>query len=75
MIRVAPRSAWGIWLNIVYESESSWIGYQKHDKVTEQISSWVPVPIVTSTFMKDVPSCLNRIVTTRTFKFFVREKL
>jgi len=75
MIRVAPRSTWGVWMNIVYESKSSWIGYQKHDKVTERISSWVPVPIVMCTFMKDVPFCLDRVVTARTFEFFVRKKL
>ena len=74
-IKVAPSSTWGDRVDIVYESKSFWISTQKHDEVTEQISSRVPVPIVSRTFMKYVSSCLDRVGSTRTLEIFVREKL
>ena len=74
-MKVAPRSTWGSREDIVYESESFWISTQKHDEVTEQISSRVPIPIMSHTFMKYVSSCLDRVGPTRIFEIFVRKKL
>ena len=73
-VKVIPRSTWGNREGIVYESESFWISTQKHDKVTKWISSRVPIPIVSCTFMKYVSSCLNRIGPARTFEIIIREK-
>ena len=75
MIKVALRLTWGDWKKIVNESKGFRISTQKHDEVAEQISSRVPVPIVSCTFMKDMPSCLDRIESTWPLELFIREKL
>ena len=41
---------------IVYKCESFRISYQEQDEMTKQISSRVPVPIVSHAIMKNVPS-------------------
>ena len=47
---------------------------QEHDKMAYQISSRVPVPVKSSTFMEYMPSSLNRIFVAWAFEIFIREK-
>jgi len=42
--------------------------------MVQRISSWVPVPIKSSTFMKNVPSQFDRVITAWTIDVLVREK-
>ena len=74
MIKVTLRLTWGNWKEIVSKSKGFRISIQKHDKVAEQISFRVPVPIVSHTFIKNMPSCLNRVESIWTLELFIREK-
>jgi len=38
------------------------------------IPPWIPIVVVSSTFMKNVSSCFNRVKTTQTLKIFLREE-
>ena len=71
---IIPSSTWNDRLKIVYECKHFWISYQEHDEMIKQISSWVPIPIMSCTFVKNVSSWFDRIVSTWTFEFFIREK-
>ena len=62
--KATPSSTWGNRKGTVIESKSFGVSTQKHDKVTERISSRIPIPIMSHTFMKNVPSCLNRVEST-----------
>ena len=73
--KATPSSIWGDRKGTVIESESFGVSTQKHDEVTERISSRVPIPIVSCTFMKNVLSCLNRVESTWTLELFIQEKL
>jgi len=42
--------------------------------MVQRISSWVPVPVKSSIFMKNVPSRFDRIITAWTIDVFVGEK-
>jgi len=55
-IILIPRSTWGSQSNAIYECESIWVSYQKHNKVTERVLSWVPVPIKPYAIIKNVSS-------------------
>jgi len=72
--KAAPSSIWGDRKETVIESESFGVSTQKHDEGTERISSGVPISIVSHTFMKDVPSCLNGVESTWILELFVQEK-
>ena len=68
-----PSSTWCNTL-IVCKCESTRIGDQEHSKMTQQISSRVPIPIESSTLMKNVSPWFNRIDVIRILEVFVGEK-
>ena len=72
--KATPSSIWGDRKGTIIESKSFGVSTQKHDEVTERISSRVSIPIVFHTFMKDVSSYLNRVKSTWTLELFVWEK-
>jgi len=47
---------------------------QEHDKVVQQISSRVPVPVKSSALVKNMPSSLNRVIVAWALEIFVWEK-
>ena len=43
-------------MRIVYEHESFWVSYQEHDKMTKQVSSRIPIPVMPYALMKNMSS-------------------
>ena len=55
-IELVIRSTHNSQKRIVIEGESIWISFQKHDKVVKGVPSRIPIPVKSSTFMKNMPS-------------------
>jgi len=68
-----PSSTWHNIL-IVCKCESIRIGNQEHSKMVQRISSRVPIPVESSTLMKNMSPRFNRIEVTRTLEIFFGEK-
>jgi len=43
------------------KAKAKGLALKEHDKIIKQISSRVPIPIMSHTFIQNVPSCLDRI--------------
>ena len=56
MIILISKSTWNSQSSTIYECKSFWVSYQKHNKVTERVLSWVSVPIKPYTIMKNMSS-------------------
>ena len=59
---------------IVCKCESIRVSDQEHGEIIQWISSWVPIPVKSTTFMKNVSSHLDRIIVIRTLEVFVWEE-
>jgi len=46
----------------------------KNMKMTESVSSGVPISVVSRTFVKNVSSCFDWVVPTGTLEIFLRKK-
>jgi len=60
--------------NTFPKRESIVVKFQEKSEMCYCISSRIPVVVEPSTFMKNVPSSFNRILTARTLKYFLREE-
>ena len=60
--------------SVIWESKCTRVMFQKHDKMTNRISSQVLVLVKSSVFIEYVASWFDGILTIRTPEFFIREE-